>query len=176
MKMKEGSKAHNFSVIDLSNKKISLEDYRNEKILLSFYRYASCPLCNLRISQIIGKYDELNKKGLKIIAFFQSSRDSMIQYVGKQDVPFPLIPDPKREVYKLYGIEKSWIKYILGGMTGKMRKARKLGYKIGKMEGQLNLVPADFLIENLTIKRAYYGKNIGDHIPFEEIFSFLDNE
>ena len=100
----------------------------------------------------------------------------MLQYVGKQKVPFPIIPDPKREIYKLYGVEKSWIKYVLGGMTGKMRKARNLGFKIGKMEGQLNLVPADFLIENLTIKRAYYGKNIGDHMPFEEIYNFLEDE
>lgn len=175
MRMKEGSKAHLFTVTDLQGKRISLEDYKDKKVLLSFYRYASCPLCNLRISQIIRKFDELNKKGLKIIAFFQSPKESMLQYVGKQDVPFPLIPDSKREVYKLYGVEKSWSKYVLGGMTGKMHKARKLGFKIGKMEGQLNLVPADFLIENLTIKRAYYGKNIADHLPFDEILLFLES-
>ncbi|NHJ38653.1 MAG: AhpC/TSA family protein [Asgard group archaeon] len=173
MRIKEGSKAYTFTVTDLNGNKFSFEEYKDGKVLLSFYRYASCPLCNLRISQLIKKYDEFKKKGLKIIAFFESPKESMLKYVGKQEVPFPLIPDPKREIYRLYGVEKSWWKYILGGMTGKMRKARKSGFKIGKMEGQINLVPADFLIENLIIKHTYYGKNIADHIPLEEILKFL---
>jgi len=39
----------------------------------------------------------------------------------------------------------------------------------------VNLVPADFLIENLVIKRAYYGNNIADHLPLNEIYQFLEN-
>ncbi len=107
MRLKEGEKAINFTVTDLSGKTISLEDFKDKKILLSFYRYASCPLCNLRISQLIQQYNDLKKKGLVIIAFFQSPKESMLQYVGKQNVPFLLIPDPEREIYKLYRIEKS---------------------------------------------------------------------
>ena len=134
---------------------------------------ASCPLCNLRISQMIQQSDKLKEKGLHIIAFFQSPKASMLEYVGKQDPPFPLIPEPKRVVYKKYGVEKSWFKYILGGMSVKMLKALKKGYKVENMEGQKNLVPADFLLSNLVIKRAYYGKSIADHLPLEEIFNFL---
>ncbi|MBK5112278.1 MAG: redoxin domain-containing protein [Candidatus Heimdallarchaeota archaeon] len=174
MRLKEGEKAINFTVTDLSGKTISLEKFKDKKILLSFYRYASCPLCNLRISQLIQQYDDMKKKGLVIIAFFQSPKESMLEYVGKQNVPFPLIPDPEREIYRLYRIEKSWFKYVIGGISGKMFRALRKGYKIKDQEGQQNLVPADFLIENMIIKRAYYGKSIADHISFEELNQFLE--
>lgn len=37
-----------------------------------------------------------------------------------------------------------------------------------------NILPADFLIdENGYIVEAYYGQDIGDHIPFERIENFL---
>jgi peroxiredoxin Q/BCP len=175
MRLRDGEKAINFTVTDLAGKTISLEDFKDKKILLSFYRYASCPLCNLRISQLIQQYDEMKKKGLVIISFFQSPKESMLKYVGKQNVPFPLIPDPEREIFRLYRIEKSWFKYVLGGISGKMFKALRKGYKIKDQEGQQNLVPADFLIENMIIKKAYYGKTIADHIAFKDIIRFLDD-
>ncbi|MCK5046070.1 MAG: redoxin domain-containing protein [Candidatus Heimdallarchaeota archaeon] len=174
MRLREGEKAFNFTVTDLSGKTISLTNFKDKKILLSFYRYASCPLCNLRISQLIQQYDDMKKKGLVIIAFFQSPKESMLKYVGKQDVPFSLVTDPKREIYKLYRIEKSWFKYVIGGVSWKMFKALRKGYKIKDQEGQQNLVPADFLIENMVIKRAYYGRSIADHISFKEITQFLE--
>ena len=41
-------------------------------------------------------------------------------------------------------------------------------------DGQPNLLPADFLLgPDLTIERAYYGRDIGDHLPFSEIEQFL---
>jgi len=36
------------------------------------------------------------------------------------------------------------------------------------------LIPADFLIgTDLVIQTAYYGKDIGDHLPIEEIYRFV---
>ena len=35
-------------------------------------------------------------------------------------------------------------------------------------------LPADFLLNpDLTIARAYYGRDIGDHLPLNEIEQFL---
>jgi hypothetical protein len=41
------------------------------------------------------------------------------------------------------------------------------------MEGKKTLVPADFLIDDLIVKHAYYGKNISDHIPMETVMKFI---
>jgi len=37
------------------------------------------------------------------------------------------------------------------------------------------MVPADFLIgPDLTVQIAYYGSDIGDHLPIEKICQWLD--
>jgi hypothetical protein len=54
-----------------------------------------------------------------------------------------------------------------------MIKALWSGFMIGKMEGKKTLLPADFLIDDLIVKRAYYGKKISDHIPMDEIIDFI---
>lgn len=55
---------------------------------------------------------------------------------------------------------------------------KALGFK-GSLKGlagvnTTNIMPADFLInEKGYIVTAYYGKDAGDHIPLEQIESFL---
>ena len=175
MRLKKGEFAKDFNVIDIFGNKISLRDYSGKKLMLSFYRYASCPLCNLRVHQLIQYYPKFHEKGLEMLAFFQSPRESILKYVGKQDTPFPIIADPNREVYDLYRVESSLKGYLKGlKKTSAFSEARKLGFKGGKAEGKKTLIPADFLIgPDLRIEVAYYGKDIGDHLPIEEIERFL---
>ena len=111
-----------------------------------------------------------------MLAFFESPRESILKHVGKQGVPFPIVADPERGIYELYGVESSWWGYLKG-----MLKFSRLYDAVirkrflpGKTEGKRAIVPADFLIgPNLTIHKAYYGKDIGDHLPIEEIERFL---
>lgn len=173
MRLQSGDKTIDFEVTDYKGKKIRLSDFTKKKVLLSFYRYASCPLCNLRIHGLIKRYNDYHAAGLEIFSFFESPVESMKKYVGTQEPPFALIPDPDRLVYKKYRVEKSLGKYITGLFSGKLGKAIRMGFKPGKMEGVKTLVPADFLIENGLIKTAFYGKDISDHIPFEVIEDFL---
>lgn len=45
----------------------------------------------------------------------------------------------------------------------------------GKGDGAIAQLPAEFLIgPELTIERAYYGKDIGDHLSLSEIDAWLD--
>lgn len=176
MRIIEGRTAIDFNVMDLNNQNITLSDYKGKKVLVSFYRYASCPLCNLRISELIENNDILMEKDLCLIAFFQSPKESILRYVGQQSVPFPIIADPERIIYKKYGIETSlmgMIKVILKPI--KLLEAMNKGFKPGKMEGSKSLLPADFLIDlDQKIVKAYYGKDIGDHLPIEDILKYLE--
>ncbi len=176
MRLKAGDSIVDFEIEDFKGNTLKLSDYKDKKVLLSFYRYAACPLCNLRIHNMIQKYPGYHTKGLEVLAFFESPKGSIIESVGKQVPPFRLIPDPARKIYKLYRVEKSVLKYIKGLLNTKLFKAALLGFKISKiskMENDKTMVPADFLIENGVIKVAYYGKDISDHLPFETIEDFL---
>ncbi len=176
MRLNQGEVAKTFSTKDIFDTSISLEDFKGKKLMISFYRSASCPLCNLRINQLIKNYKVLHDSGLEMLAFFQSPKESILEYVGKHDAPFSIIADPNREYYKSYGVESSWVGFFKGSFLKmpRMIDAIKKGFKPGRMEGDKALIPADFLIdENQNIARAYYGKDIGDHLPIEEIEEWL---
>ena len=176
MRLRKGDLAKDFNVTDIFGKKISLKDYSGRRLMLSFYRYVSCPLCNLRVYQLIQHYPRFHEKGLEMLVFFQSPVESVLEHVGKQDAPFSIIADPNREVYALYGVESSLRGYLKGlTRTSALSEARRLGFKGGKVEGERNLIPADFLVgPDLRIEVAYYGKDIGDHLSVEEIERFLN--
>lgn len=175
MRLKAGDPAGLFKMEDMFGEMIDLEQYRGKKIMISFYRYASCPFCNFRVHDLIQKYPDFQKQGLEMIAFFQSPKKSMINYLQEQEAPFPMIPDPKHTIYKVYGVTGSTCKFLLGGLkVGRLINAMRKGFMPGKMEGDITMVPGDFLInEDMTIHTAYYGKDISDHLDMNIIEKFL---
>lgn len=173
MELKAGDKIIDFSIEDINGNIIKLSDYK--KVLLSFYRYASCPFCNLRIHELSANYKYYSDKGLEIIAVFESPKESILKHAGSREVYFPIIPDPSRELYKKYYIKKSILKFIKGLFNLKLLRAAKQGFLPGKMENDKTIVPADFLIEDGIIKQAYYGKDISNHIPIEDIKKFVQS-
>ena len=53
-------------------------------------------------------------------------------------------------------------------------EGKKLLLSFYRMEGKKSLVPADFLIgPDLVVKKAYYGSDISDHMPIQEIVDSL---
>lgn len=179
MKLKATQMAVPFTVHDISDNPISLADYQGKKLLLSFYRYASCPFCNLRIHHLVEQHENLRERGLNVLAFFQSPQEKILQYVtAKHAIPFPIVADPDHRIYKMYGLDASWWGYIKGAMKGgKLREASRLGLMENDPDGTKNLIPADFLIlPDQTIHTAFYGNDISEHIPFEQIDAFLGHK
>ncbi|MGE3610666.1 MAG: peroxiredoxin-like family protein [Bacteriovoracaceae bacterium] len=171
-KLKIGMKAPNIELVDWRGSTFNLENVSGKK-WIAFFRYASCPLCNLRVNEMIKRFEELTKSGLQIIAIFQSEPESVAKYVGKQEPPFLILCDPSENSYERYGLQAS----ILGMMSpknmSKLISAMKSGFRPGKMEGSVTRIPADFLIdENNIIQEVYYGETIGDHIPFVRVLKF----
>ncbi|MEZ5510617.1 MAG: peroxiredoxin-like family protein [Gammaproteobacteria bacterium] len=175
MRLSPGTPAPSFSVTDFNGSPVSLSDFRGRKLLLSFYRYASCPFCNLRMHEMRQRSAGWKAQGLDIVAVFQSPADSIREYAVGETVEFPVIPDPERQLYALYGTEASWLAFAKSAVRAKdMLSALTKGFMPGKMEGEISQVPADFLIdENGIIRTAYYGADIGDHLPTEQIEAFL---
>ncbi|MHC4164861.1 MAG: redoxin domain-containing protein [Planctomycetota bacterium] len=101
-----GDRAPFFLATTWLGEEIELESYRGRRLWLAFFRFASCPLANLRIHEISKRHD-LSADGLRIIAVFPSSRERIAAHVGKQNPPFPLVSDPREELYMLYGLRAS---------------------------------------------------------------------
>lgn len=174
MKIELGQQAPDFEVFDIYGARYSLESLRGKNILLSFFRDATCPFCNLRVYELTKKYPDLEKKGLVMLAFFNSPKDRIIRFVGKKSRPFPLIADPEKSVYNLYSVQSSMLGLMISMFTRMptLMKAMMLGFP-PSMRGDMAQMPADFLIgPDLKVKGIYYGKDIADHIPVSILETF----
>lgn len=176
-KIKEKDSAPIFQVVDSKGDTINIENYKGKKVFLTFFRYASCPVCNFRMNEIIQNYEAIQLKGYEFIAVFESTNETLQQYLIENQVPFPIIGDPDLILYKKYGVQKSFWRMVGSMFDKKTRTNLKEGKvlikgKNLKRDGQMSRIPADFLIdENGVVTKAYYGTTIGDHLPLEIILS-----
>ncbi len=173
--IRPGDEAPDITLPSLGGESLRLSDLRGKPVWLAFYRYAACPLCNLRVRDVIRHHGELAERGLKVLAIFQSDTETMAEYVGKQDAPFPLLSDPEQGAYATYGVGASLAAYVHPRAGAKLVTAMRAGFMIGKMDGTKTRVPADFLIDaDGVVVERYDGRDIGDHIPLEEVYTFVD--
>ena len=173
-----GDSTPDFDTVDLFGDPVQLSDFRDRKLMLSFYRYAACPLCNLRVHDLIERHSGLAAMGLAIVAVFQSPPETIRKYVGRQDAPFPIIPDPSMAHYRRYRVERSWpgLFKVIKHRKDEFTLAADKGFKPGWINGPINRIPADFLIDGHgKLRTCFYGADIGDHIPLELVEAFAAN-
>ena len=177
MRLKPDDQAVPFSAETIEGERISLETFAGKPILLMFYRYGSCPMCNLRIRDFAQHYPRLHELGLEVVAFFHSPAASIRRNAGKQHYPFLLVPDPQFKIYKDYRIETSWLRFILSMFLPSFYVdwVRAMRYGIwGGVDWQMGKMPADFLIgPDGRILKTHYGREIGDHLAVKEVESTL---
>jgi peroxiredoxin Q/BCP len=182
VRLKVGQQAPAFVAQDLSGRPVALADYRGKTLLLSFYRMAACPLCNVRTFLLINRYPTYQRRGVHMVAFFESSPAYAHRYLIRLRAPFPLVVDPTRTTYGLYGLETSWFgaayARLFRGAVYREASRRHLGtvfldYLL-RREGHFARLPAEFVIgPDSRVRAAYYGRDAGDFMLFSELDRYL---
>ncbi len=173
MALVPGQLAPEFEAVDWKGSPVRLADHRTRKVWLAFFRYAGCPLCNLRVHDIIARHEGLTARGVDVLAVFQSSPERIASYVGKQSPPFPILADPTESLYGKYGLRTSLWAYLHPKNLGVAFRAMRRGFIPGPPDGHATRVPGDFLIRpGGTLADVYHGKVISDHIPFDRVEAF----
>ncbi|MFW2374215.1 MAG: redoxin domain-containing protein [Gammaproteobacteria bacterium] len=171
-----GEKAPYFKTLDVMGNMVDLNEYKGKRVLLSFYRFVTCPLCNLRVAQFMRQYPQF-KDDIAVIAIFESSQEYITDYIGPKGLPFPIIADPNAVLFKHFGVEKSWFKSMLAMLKPltMMKAMWNIKFRMGPRDGSANRVPADFLIDtNGALRVCHYGANITDHIPMKLVEKFMN--
>ena len=174
MRLKKGDKVEELSLPSTNNQIFNIESIYGKRTLITFYRFATCPFCNLRIYEINKRKSELGND-FKIVAIFDSNIDFLIKSMKKHDTPFIILADENFKYFKKFEVEKSLWKFLIGTTLGFFRflKALSMGYLPLIMKGSLITIPVDILIkEDGIIEKVYYGRNTADHLSFEEIKRF----
>ena len=112
---------------------------------------------------------------MAVIAVFQSPVESITKYVMPAHPPFRVIADPDQVIYELYEARASWWGMLKSlWHFSEIRETFSAGLTPGKLEGTYSRLPSDFLIDqDLKIARAFYARDITQHMPFELIEEFL---
>ena len=174
MRLTAGSKIKHLSLPAIDGSVFDIESVKGKPLMISFFRFASCPFCNLRVNELVRRFDEFGDD-FTIIAIFDSPLDNLTRHTKGHHAPFPVLADESNQYYKEYGIEHSFFG-MLKGMFFRMPTLLKgmfKGYLPLIIKGSLITMPADFLIDREgNIKTAYYGKDEGDHLDFEQVKAF----
>lgn len=174
MKISSGAKAKSMNLQGIDGSLFESENLLGKPYMLTFYRFASCPFCNLRINELVKRFDEFGDD-FTIVAVFDSPLDNLRRHTEGHKAPFYILADEENKYYKKYGIEHS-VSGMLKGMFLRMPTLLKgifKGYIPTTFKGSLTTMPADFLIDREgNIQLSYYGKDEGDHLSFDKVKEF----
>lgn len=174
MRLKIGDVAPSVTLVDLSGQAQTLQS-QGRLTMIAFQRFAGCPFCNLRVSQLIKRQADWKDK-LDVIVVFDSTLDNLRLHAVDLNPPFAVVADPENMAYQAYGVEHSWLGVIKGSATRfpTMLNALRQGFVPKSFEGRMDTMPASFIVDqDNKIVLAYYGKDEGDYLPFEQIESLL---
>lgn len=169
MKFKSGDMLPPTAMETVTGEAINLPDPRR-LVHLQFRRFVDCPICNTHIAEFRRRAREIEAAGIKEVIVFHSSRSSIRSY--QKDVPFRMVGDPNKALYKDFGVESS-----LGFMSLKALGAGMRGMAHGHLGlrlaggGPLGL-PADFLIApSGRINAMKYGTDAYDQWSVDELLT-----
>jgi peroxiredoxin Q/BCP len=116
--LKVGDKAPSFSAKDENGNTINSSDYNGKKWVIYFYPKDQTPGCIAQACNIRDNYATLLSKDIQIIGVSADNQKSHLNFIEKQQIPFPLIADEDLTVIKAFGVwgEKKFMGKIYDGI------------------------------------------------------------
>ena len=179
MKIKQGDTIDELSLPAIDGSIFDLESVKGSKMLITFYRYSSCPFCHLRINETINNKSKFGENFQKI-AIFNCKLESLQKASNKHDDSVFILADENRYYFDMYNVEKSGFGVFLGSVVGFFRFMKAIfikGYNpFTSFSGAFTGLPVDILInENGIVETVKYGKTTIDHIPMSDVIEFSNS-
>src|SRR6516165_9580418 len=167
MKFKPGDMLPPTVMEAVTGEPINLPDAKR-LVHLQFRRFVDCPICNTHIAEFRRRARETEAAGIKEVIVFHSSPKSIRSY--QKDVPFLMVGDPKKSLYKDFGVETSLSFMSLKAMGAAIRGMMHGHFALRFARGGPLGLPADFLIApSGRIKAVKYGTDAYDQWSVDEL-------
>jgi peroxiredoxin Q/BCP len=98
-----GDAAPDFTLHDADDKPVSLSDFRGRRVIVYFYPAASTPGCTKEACDFRDNLGELNDAGLDVLGVSPDKPAKLAKFRDKEQLTFPLLSDPDREVLTAWG-------------------------------------------------------------------------
>jgi len=101
--LKTGKQAPNFTLTSDSGNKVSLSDFRGQKVVLYFYPKADTPGCTKQACSVRDIYPKIEENGGVVIGISPDQPEKLVKFRQKYKLPFALLSDPDHKVAETYG-------------------------------------------------------------------------
>jgi thioredoxin-dependent peroxiredoxin len=101
--IKEGAKAPAFSLESAEGDKVSLADFKGQKVVLYFYPKDDTPGCTLEAQAFRDALPRFKRKKAVVLGVSRDSTASHCRFRDKYGLNFPLLSDPVGKVIQAYG-------------------------------------------------------------------------
>ncbi|MEN8174843.1 MAG: peroxiredoxin-like family protein [Pseudomonadota bacterium] len=100
-----GTRAPDFTLPNAFGKPVNLyAQLEKGPVVLSFYRGAWCPFCNLQLKGLRDSLAHFESHNARLIAITPQTPDKSLEQVKKEGYPFEILSDLDSEVMKAYGL------------------------------------------------------------------------
>ena len=107
--MNIGDKAPDLLGLNEKGEEIRLCQYKGKKLVLYFYPKDNTSGCTTEACNLRDNYAALRKAGYEVVGVSVDSAASHQKFIGKYELPFPLIADTEKTLVEAFGVwgEKS---------------------------------------------------------------------
>jgi len=153
--IKVGAKAPNFSLKNPNGKTVRLSSMlRKGPVILTFYRGAWCPYCNLQLHQLKEALPQFKKHGASLIAITPQTPDKSLGQFKQDGFPFEVLSDMDYKVIRSYKL--LW--EVSPELDVVYKRAFGLDMSAFNGPGRLGLpIPGTFVIDRSGIVRAAFA-------------------
>ena len=112
-----GDQAPDFTLPNDSGETTSLSDYQGKRVLVYFYPRANTPGCTTEACDFRDSLTQLNDLGIEVVGISPDTVDKLVAFREKNNLTFPLLADPDKNVLKewgAFGEKKNYGKIVEG--------------------------------------------------------------
>lgn len=137
---------------------------------LQFRRFAGCPVCSLHLRSVARRHAEIVAAGIAEVVVFASRTEELAPHAA---LPFPLIADPDRRLYRDFGVEPSpWALTHPRAWWAALRGLRSIRPPRVRPGARMLGLPGDFLIApDGTVMAVHYGRHADDQWSVDELLA-----
>lgn len=123
------------------------------------------------MAQLRREKAKLDQAGLHVVLVGLGTQAEALKFSRQFDVPFPIIVDPQKLLYRTYGLKKASImQLVTPDILLKGIRSMREGHLPGMPQGDVQQLPGAFVIDREGhILLSHFAQNAADHLSADAI-------
>lgn len=104
--LRVGDLAPDFTLPNADGDETSLSEHSGHEVVLYFIREFGCSICRRHSAGLGRLYQEFKKAGAEVLLVTPGNTQRAKAYAASLGLPFTVLADAGREIYRLYGLDR----------------------------------------------------------------------